>query len=84
MSRLYADDRESVREVIDSGFRAVKSFELDYRIVRPDESVRTLHAVGQVLANESGRPVGLLCTAQDVTELREAEKRVDVLERSTG
>ena len=80
LSRVHADDRESVREVIDDAYRAGKSFELDYRIVRPDESVRTLHAMGQVLANESGRPVGLLCAAQDVTELRHAEKRVDALE----
>ena len=77
---VHSDDREFARAVIDGAYRAGTSFELDYRIVRPDESVRTLHAVGQVLANESGRPVGLLCAAQDVTELREAEKRVDALE----
>lgn len=81
LSRVRADDRDAVREVLDNAYKSGKSFELDYRILRPDESVRTLHAVGEVLANESGRPVGLLCAAQDVTELREAEKRVDVLEQ---
>lgn len=80
LSRVHADDREFVREVIDSAYREGKSFELDYRVVRSDGALRILHAVGEIRIDATGRSTGLLGTVQDVTEFREAEQRVGVLE----
>jgi PAS domain S-box-containing protein len=80
LERVHADDREFVRGAIETARRAGAPFEFDHRIVRPDGTVRILHARGEAVTDETGRTVRLFGTAQDTTERTEAEARVGVLE----
>ena len=51
-------------------------FLFDFRACRPDGAVRILHCRGEVTCDETGHPVRMLGTDQDVTELRLAEEQL--------
>lgn len=46
----------------------------EYRIVRPDGTVRVIHEIAEVIRGDSGVPVRLMGTCQDITERVEAEE----------
>ncbi|MDP9362675.1 MAG: PAS domain-containing protein, partial [Chloroflexota bacterium] len=76
LTLVHPDDRGRVAAEIDERTARGAALETEYRIVRPDGSVRFLHLQGEVVRNDAGRPVRLLGTNQDVTERREAEERL--------
>jgi signal transduction histidine kinase len=51
-----------------------KEFQVDYRILLPDGSIRHLHTIGRPILNESGNLVEFVGTAIDVTERKRAEE----------
>ena len=54
--------------------RARRPFNLDYRIPRADGSVQVFHVQGRVILSAEGVPIRLVGTAQDVSEVRQAER----------
>jgi PAS domain S-box-containing protein len=81
---MHPEDREGMRAVSSAGIQRAEPFEKEYRIVRPDGTVRMLYAWTRVECDEAGRPWRLVGTCQDVTErkraerdLREADRRKD-------
>ncbi|MHB8399115.1 MAG: PAS domain S-box protein, partial [Candidatus Limnocylindrales bacterium] len=48
--------------------------ETEYRIVRPDGTVRLVHEIGEVIRDPTGLPVRLVGTTQDITERVVAEE----------
>ena len=71
---VVPQDVERIRMLAELAIRERGRFNCDYRITRPDGSVRVLHDRGGVIMNEEGQPIRLVGTAQDVTELRGAEQ----------
>ena len=51
-------------------------YDVEYRVVRPDGAVRVVHSQGDVVRDESGRPVRQFGVMQDITELRRAEEEL--------
>ncbi len=49
-------------------------YDIEYRIIRPDGSLRVVHSQGDVSWDDSGRPLRQFGVMQDVTELRQAEQ----------
>jgi signal transduction histidine kinase len=49
-------------------------FEADHRVVRPDGSIRNIHAVGRPVFGESGEMLEFVGVLMDVTERRRAEE----------
>jgi C4-dicarboxylate-specific signal transduction histidine kinase len=49
-------------------------FELDYRVVHPDGTIKYIHASGHPVLNASGALVEFVGTSIDMTELRQAEE----------
>ena len=50
------------------------SYEIEYRIVRPDGTVRWLEATGRVIVDGNGRPARMVGICRDVTERKRAEE----------
>jgi PAS domain S-box-containing protein len=48
-------------------------YSFEYRIIRPDGSVRWIYAKGSTIRDESGRPVRMIGINMDVTERKQAE-----------
>ena len=51
-------------------------YDVEYRVIRPDGTERTVHSQGDVTWDETGRPVRQFGVLQDITELRGAEKEL--------
>lgn len=74
LERVVPEDRaqvtDTVRRAIDEG----TDFEHDYRILRDDGAVRTVHARGEVVLADDGSTAGLVGYCQDVTAARRLEQ----------
>jgi PAS domain S-box-containing protein len=71
---LYPDDRAILREAMDTACRKREPLAVDFRIIRPDGSVRHLHAQGKVVLDNEARPIRLAATLQDITERKLADQ----------
>jgi diguanylate cyclase (GGDEF)-like protein/PAS domain S-box-containing protein len=76
---IHPDDREWTLVTITSAVRENRSFQMEHRIVRPDGQVRNLDCHGHFIHDETGRQVKMIGTAQDVTEQRQAEEKLNYL-----
>ena len=76
MGLVHPDDRQRLEAVVGGAIAQGGGFEMEYRIVRPDGSERTLHLRGEVVPDGGGRPVRLLGTNQDVTERTALEEQL--------
>jgi len=74
MDRVHPDDRQRVEQVIAQGLAERRAVEYDYRVVRPDGTVRHVHGINIVVLNEAGTPRGLAGTSLDVTDRKRAEQ----------
>lgn len=81
MSRIHPEDRALVSETIQRAMDSHATYSVQHRIVLDDGGARVVHSLGEVVLDESGRPVRLIGTAQDVTERAEAERRAFALAR---
>jgi PAS domain S-box-containing protein len=71
--QVHPEDRERVRGWVDDAMRDGLPFGFDYRVIRPDGTVRTVHTEGRVVRDEAGQAVRILGTAQDISERIQAE-----------
>jgi PAS domain S-box-containing protein len=81
---IHPDDRVSVERANQRVISESETVPLEYRVVRADGSLRTVWAeAGEMILDDSGSPVSLSGTVQDITErkaaevqLRESEERL--------
>ncbi|MBZ0220396.1 MAG: sigma 54-interacting transcriptional regulator [Candidatus Methylomirabilis sp.] len=73
---IHPGDREAVDRVIRNAFADKKPFEFESRIIRPSGEVRSILSRGEVFCNDSGEPVKMLGTGQDLTERKLADERL--------
>ena len=78
LERIHPDDLPVVRETVDRAYAEREPFEMEHRVLLPGGGVRWLQGRGRVITDESGAPVRMLGTSQDITE----RKRVDELRES--
>src|SRR4051812_11504255 len=81
LDRVHADDRARVGRVIENAVAERRPWSLDYRIVRPDGELRMIHARGEVVCDDQGRPAVVQGTCQDVTESRRVEDALRAAEQ---
>jgi len=83
---VHPDDLPGGQETIKAAIRDVKPFRMEYRIIRPDKSIRWLEARGRVYAETPDAPLRLAGIMADITDRKEVEKelarRADDLVRS--
>jgi PAS domain S-box-containing protein len=81
LDKVHADDRARVGRVIETAVTERRPWSLDYRIVRPDSELRMIHARGEVVVDENGRPSVVHGTCQDVTESHRVEDQLRAAEQ---
>jgi PAS domain S-box-containing protein len=81
LDKVHADDRARVGRVIETAVTERRPWSLDYRIVRPDGELRMIHARGEVVVDENGRPSIVHGTCQDVTESHRVEDQLRAAEQ---
>lgn len=68
--RVFAEDRARVDAEVRRALETCMPLDVEYRVVRPDGRIRHVHGRAEVIADADGRPVRMIGTAQDITEVR--------------
>ena len=77
---IHPEDRALVDATVRRAMEEGEGFRFQHRVSRPDGEIRTVDARGWVIQRD-GRPVKVVGSAQDVTELQLAQERFrDLLE----
>ena len=74
--QIHPDDRERIKDVLNSVLVDNKSFNMDYKIIQPSGRIRLVHGEGEVIKDEKGQVKNIKGITQDVTELKRSEKRL--------
>ncbi len=81
LAKFHPEDRQKSESALQASIQAVHPFSFDHRIIRPDGSVRVLHAQGGVGLDAQGKPARLMGTGQDITERKEMEGKLVLADR---
>src|SRR5262249_47551579 len=73
LSRWHADDRDKVWQAVKKAIAERKDYNVEYRIVLADGSVRWCRSRGRVQVDEGGKPMRLTGVSLDITARKEAE-----------
>jgi PAS domain S-box-containing protein len=74
---IHPEDRPRVAEAAAAALLpGAPRYDVEYRVVRPDGTERIVHSRGDVIWDDSGRPLRQFGVLQDITELRQAEQEV--------
>ncbi len=73
---LHPDDKKRVLEAMNDAVWHEKPFDLECRVIRPDGSVRTVHARNELMYTDDGRPWRITGIAHDITERVEMEQHL--------
>lgn len=83
---MHPDDRDRFQQTVREAILQKKSYVVDFRVTRKDGIVAIMHAIGEVVCDNLGKPVFFRGTAQDFTAqtameeaLRESEERYRTL-----
>jgi PAS domain S-box-containing protein len=74
LQRMHPEDRARVLEAKDRAIREKSDYEVEYRIVLPDGTLKYNHTVGHPVLNRSGEVEQFVCTWMDITERKRAEE----------
>jgi PAS domain S-box-containing protein len=77
VSLIHPEDRGKAAAASEIALSGGPRYDVEYRVVRPDGTVRVVHSQGDVKRDESGRVVRQFGVLQDITELRQAERRLE-------
>jgi PAS domain S-box-containing protein len=80
VQQTHPDDRAFLEQTIDRARHGKKGFELEYRLLRSDGSVKHLQVVARPLVDESGH-LQYVGTVMDITQRKRAEEAQRVQER---
>jgi PAS domain S-box-containing protein len=74
LERIHPADTALVQEAIQAALNEQKPYSIHHRIIRPGGEERIVHEQGEVTFDETGNPIHMNGTVQDVTELKQAEE----------
>ena len=73
---IHPDDRELQSRALADAVAGNRSYDVEYRVVRPDGDVRFVHVRDEIVRDASGRPVRMFGTVQDLTERKRTEDEI--------
>jgi PAS domain S-box-containing protein len=74
LGMTHPDDRDSIRRAIEEVVQSGEEGQAEYRIVRPDGSVRWMASRGRAYRGTSGKPERLMGCSVDITERKRLEQ----------
>ncbi len=78
---FHPEDLESGLLAVDRALKKGKNYYSEYRIIRPDGSLRYLKVIGKVVYDNDGEPLRMTGLMQDQTQFKIAKKEVVENER---
>ncbi|HYY27323.1 MAG TPA: PAS domain S-box protein [Chthoniobacterales bacterium] len=83
LNLIHPEDRPRAAEAVAAALRpGGPRYDIEYRVLRPDGTERTVRSLGDVTWDATGRPLRHFGVIQDITELRQAEKELRASEEA--
>jgi len=82
-ARIHPDDRETINEKMEqmlfkSGDGLHSRISFDYRVIRPDGSIRHIHSERGIReVDENNKPIRVMGIEQDITERKQIEQKLE-------
>ena len=76
LESAHPNDRSGIVQSVDATLRAGEPYSIDHRIVLPDGSIRHVHEQAEVEFDDTGQPVRMQGTVQDITERKRLEQQI--------
>ncbi|MCH8927231.1 MAG: PAS domain-containing protein [Candidatus Marinimicrobia bacterium] len=84
MESVHPEDKETVLNAVDMALKNIEEYDIDFRVVMPDNTIKWVNSAGDVTFDSEGKPVRMVGTLQDITErvkselaLREAKDKLE-------
>ncbi|PYX47606.1 MAG: hypothetical protein DMG79_13530, partial [Acidobacteria bacterium] len=74
LERIHPDDRAKWQRTLDRAIRERSEYQVEFRILLPDGTVKYVHAVGHPVFNAAGDLVEFVGSSMDITERKRAEE----------
>lgn len=81
INAIHPDDREHVQEVVNNAFQFGNYFKVHHRIKTESGIVKYAYGEGEVTRDSEGNPISMLGIVQDITKAKEAEAKIDEINR---
>lgn len=78
---IHPEDRERAEAAVAEALAGGRPFDPQFRIVRPDGSVRTLQSASVLVRSPQGEPLTMIGVNRDITELAETAANLEVREK---
>lgn len=76
LAAVHSEDRDRIEAAIAASVERGASFDVEFRVVRPDGSDRTVATRAEMAHDKTGRVTAMTGTCHDVTEARRAEQKI--------
>ncbi len=73
---LHPDDRAKVMGALEHAISDLAPYDVEYRIVLPDQSIRYQHSLGRLERDADGNPVCMTGTTLDITERQQVQMKL--------
>jgi two-component system nitrate/nitrite sensor histidine kinase NarX len=73
---LHPEDQPQVAQRIQQALDRMEDYRIEHRVLLPNGAVRWLAGQGKVLGDETGHPIRMVGTVQDITERKQLEERL--------
>src|SRR5258708_27276816 len=83
LQRIHPEDRSTYEQKINAAVAERGNWELDYRILLPDGSLKHIHGIGRPVLSKSGEILQFNGTTLDITDRKQAEEELRRLSRTT-
>jgi PAS domain S-box-containing protein len=75
LQRVHPEDAALVKQTIERASQGAKDFDVEYRLLMPDGSVKYLHVVAHASSDESGN-IEFVGAVMDITSAKQAEGKI--------
>lgn len=80
VATIHPDDVEGFFKEQKAAFAGKKSLDVVHRIILPDQRIKWVHELGRFIKDQDGKAISFEGTVQDITDRKEEEQRLKLLE----
>ena len=74
LNSVHPEDRELVKKSVNEALNKKTPYGIDHRIVQPDGTELIVHEQAEAFFDDTGKPIRMSGTVQDITDRKKAEK----------
>lgn len=74
LNALHPDDRQRTNEAVERSIKLQQDYDIEYRTIWPDGTLRWLAAKGNCIYDATGQPIRMMGVVLDITERKQTEE----------